>query len=347
MKQLLILSLALVVACIEATSADLRRAVYPQGRLFPFMGYSGNPTRDARFGFSVAGPTYAADQENDLAAAEEAGLSFPYKIGIKMNFHAKAPDKPLVLTPEQIRQQISDQVNKVVDRKTICWWYITPEEIRYWRKNEMDYLRVATEAIRAADPLKRPIWMYEPNFRDAASLAKTGRYLDIIGKGVYVNLADYQDSRIWVRWSVEQEVQAIGQLARSDDGRHRIPLVMPELCRDPADPTEDHLIPRWVRHDVYLGLMSGAKGVAIWSLFRRPEVERTWPIWYDAYAHVAIDLTGRLGLGQVFLFGKRSGQFPVQIVAGSKEVELTKGASKKLEVGTTSAGERETKKIKC
>lgn len=120
-----------------------------------------------------------------------------------MNFHAKAPEKPLDLSIAEIRQQIAEQVAKVVDRKSICWWYVTPEEIRYWRKNEMDYLRAATGAIRAADPLKRPIWMYEPNFRDAASLMKAGKYLDIIGKGVYVNLADYQESRVGCvgRWS--------------------------------------------------------------------------------------------------------------------------------------------------
>lgn len=327
-----------------STGADEGR-VYPQGKKFPFMGYSGVPERDARFGFSVAGPSYAKDQASSLSAAEKAGLSFPYKVGIQMDFHAKAPDKPLALDADEIRRRITEQIAKVVDRKSICWWYLGPEEIRYWYRNEMAYLKAATEAIRAADPLQRPIWMYEPNFRNAESLAKTGQYLDVIGKGVYVNLAGYRDSRIWVRWSVEQEVLAIEQLAQTDPERRRIPLFMPELCRDPADPAQDHLIPRWVRHDVYLGLMSGAKGVAIWSLFRRPEVKRTWQIWYDAYGHVATDLTGPLQLGQVFLFGERSNQFPVRIVHGPKEVELTKGASKKLEVGTTSDSEEKEKRI--
>jgi hypothetical protein len=179
--------------------------IYPQGKVFPFMGYSGVPARDARSGFSVAGPSYAADQEPELQRAEAAGLSFPYKIGLKMNFHARAPERPQQLTEAEIRKQITAQVAKVVDRKTICWWYLGPEEIRYWYRNEMDYLRVASEAIRAADPLKRPIWMYEPNFRTAASLVKTGHHQDIIGKGVYVNLADYQDSRIWVRGQLNRK----------------------------------------------------------------------------------------------------------------------------------------------
>ncbi|MGB0774376.1 MAG: hypothetical protein ACPGUY_00930, partial [Akkermansiaceae bacterium] len=36
--------------------------VYPQGKAFPFMGYSGVPARDAVFGFSVAGPSYGKQE---------------------------------------------------------------------------------------------------------------------------------------------------------------------------------------------------------------------------------------------------------------------------------------------
>ena len=212
----------------------------------------------------------------------------------------------------------------------------------------MAYMKIATEAIRAADPLRRPIWMYEPNGRDAESLRKTGRFQDIIGKGVYVNLAGYQDHRIWVRWSMEQQTKAIAALAEEEGeetSRRRVPLVLPELCRDPEDPALDHLIPRWARHDVYLGLMCGGKGVAVWSLFRRREVNRTWPLWYNAYSRAATELTGPLDLGQVFLFGKKSNRFPVSITSGPKEVELTKGAKKSLEAATTSEAEKEKKRI--
>lgn len=311
------------------------------------MGYSGAPHRDVHFGFSVAGPSYAANQEEPLAAAEAAGMSFPYKIGLKMNFHAKAPDTALRLSAEEIKRQITDQVSKVANRKSICWWYLGPEELRWWRKNEMDYMAAAVDAIRAADPLKRPIWMYEPNFRNAESLKKTGRFQDVIGKGFYVNLAGYQDHRIWVRWSMEQQVKAIEALAQEEGpgGRKRIPLVMPELCRDPEDPALDHLIPRWARHDVYLGLMCGGKGVAIWSLFRRAEVNRTWPLWHNAYSRAATELTGPLQLGQVFLFGEKSNKFPVSVASGPKELEVTKGAKKELEAGTTSKNEKEKARI--
>ena len=60
----------------------------------------------------------------------------------------------------------------------------------------MAYLRTMTDTIRALDPEKRPIWMYEPNYRDANSLLQTGRYQYIIGKGFYVNLAGFRDRRV-------------------------------------------------------------------------------------------------------------------------------------------------------
>jgi hypothetical protein len=329
-----------------AEPSDVAR-VYPQGKVFPFMGYSGAPHRDALFGFSVAGPSYAADQDARLDEAEANGLSFPYAISISMNFHAKSPDKPLNLSESEIRQRITVQVEKVVNRQSICWWYLRPEELRWWRKNEMGYMKAASEAIRAADPLKRPIWMYEPNARGAESLQKTGRYQDIIGKGFYVNLAGYRDHRIWVRWSMEQQTKAIAALAREEghNARHRIPLVLPELCKDPEDPTMDHLIPRWARHDIYLGLMCGGKGVAIWSLFQRNDVKRTWPIWYNAYSRAAIELTGPMGLGQVFLFGQRSNKFPIDITFGPKKLELTKGGNETLEAVTTNDSEKQEKRI--
>ncbi len=327
---------------LDASAESMQ--VHPRGELFPFMGYSGVPERDAANGFSVAGPNYAEDQIAQLAAAEAAGLSYPYKVGIKMNFLAKAPEKPVELSEEEIKQRITAQVREVAGRESICWWYLGPEELRHWRKNEMTYLKAATEAIRAADPLQRPIWMYEPNHREAASLELTGQYLDVIGKGFYTNLAGYQNHRIWVRWSMEQQIEAIEALEKKD-GRRRTPLVMPELCADPEDPADDHLIPTWARHDTYLGLMSGGEGVAIWSLFPRAEVKRTWPIWYHAYSQLATELTGPLQLGRIFLHGTDLEAPGFQVLSGPKELPLTKGSKNELEEGTTSASEKKEGRI--
>lgn len=313
----------------------LARQLYPQGDVFPFMGYSGVPARDASNGFSAAGPSYGSNQRAALDAAKAAGLVYPYMVGINMQFHAQ----PLELSVTEIKERITAQVEEVASDEAICWWYLTPEELRPWRENEMVYLQAATEAIRAADPLNRPVWMYEPNHREAASLEKTGRFLNVIGKGLYTNLVGYQDDRIWVRWSMEQQTKAIEGLAAAGD-LVRFPLVMPELCADPADPALDHLIPAWARHDIYLGLMCGGKGVAVWSLAPRREVKRTWQIWYDAYAAVARELTGSLGLGQVFLRGVEQPLVEVSVLDGPRVLRLTTGARNASEANTTSAAEK-------
>ncbi|MBI5687941.1 MAG: hypothetical protein HZC54_22955 [Verrucomicrobia bacterium] len=303
--------------------------IYPQGRIFPFSGYSGKPDREKANGFTMHGPVYGNKKFEALEANEKAGLPFPYTIGLDMKFHS---DKPLVLTEAEIKEAITKQVAEVAARTNICWWYLAPEEIRYWRKNEIAYMKAASEAIRAADPLKRPIWMYDPNHRDAKALVQTGANLDLIGKGCYVNYAGYQDRRVWVRWGMEQEVEAVRQLR----GR-RVPLLVPELCKDP-DPALFSQIPAWVRHDVYCGLIHGAKGVVIWSLFKRTGVRQSYDIWYEAYATAARQLTGERKLGEVFLFGESRRDLTVKQLSGPTTVTL---ADKTKTAEAKSLSERE------
>jgi hypothetical protein len=153
-----------------------------------------------------------------------------------------------------------------------------------------------------------------------------------------VNHVGRKRDRAWVRWSVEQEIEALKAAGRPN----AIPLVMPELCRDP-EPNEDGEIRAWVRHDVYLGLASGAKGVLIWSLFRRTQVRRTWQLWYDAYSECARELNGELGLSQVFLFGKRSSTLKVHPPATWGDGTVTLGGE--AEQTTTSDQERKLREI--
>jgi hypothetical protein len=332
------------LVCAEPSSFPEGLTIYPKGKVFPFMGYSGNPVRDAQNGFSVTGPDYGTsyafpeDRRNaSYSKMRAAGLPYPAMVGLKMYFHDKK--KLRSLTAEQIQKEIATQMADLLKDPLVCWWYISPEEIRSWRKNEMDYLKVVTETIHKLDPHHRPIWMYEPNHRDAGALLQTGKYLDIVGKGCYTNLAGFQKNRVWVRWSVEQEIKAVEQLFKQD-GRTRTALVMPELCQDPKDPADDYLIPVWTRHDVYLGLMSGAKGVAIWSLFKRPGVKRTWQIWYDSYSQLAKELTGELALGKVFLQGKENAVIKVHQTSGPEWISLFVGDRTKLELGTITEAER-------
>ena len=162
------------------------------------------------------------------------------------------------------------------------------EELRPWRGDEMQYLGIVCETIRKTDPLARPIYHYNPNHRDAASLLPIAKQVDILAKGCYVNSVGRKRDRAWVRWSVEQESRQFGRRAAP-----AFPLVMPELCGPGTRGGRE--IRAWVRHDVYLGLASGAKGVLIWSLFKRKEVRRTWQLWYDAYSECARELNGDRG----------------------------------------------------
>ncbi len=82
------------------------------------------------------------------------------------------------------------------------------------------------------------------------------------------------------------------------------------------------MIPTRTRHDIYPGLISGAKGVAIWSLFPRGEVRRTFRIHYNAYATVAKEITGPKNPGQVFLFGEDHKDLTVSHISGVPKGKL-------------------------
>jgi hypothetical protein len=311
--------------------------VYPQGRIFPFMGFSGNPSREATNGFTVAGPGYGlqAHQSGLLARAKEGKMPFVYGVGLDGLF----VNNTLKYEDQTLRTEIARQVRKAMNDPAVAWWYLRPEELRMWRRDERNYLRLVYETVHATDPQQRPVWMYDPNHRNETNLMATGEFLDIIGKGSYVNLMGFQNDRVWVRWSIDQETGAAAKL-EAKDGRRRMPLLVAQLSEDPPNPADDDLIPAWVRHDVYLGLMANARGVAIWSLFRRNSVQRTYDRWYNAYAQVARELTGPLDLGQVFLFAEPRADLRVNQTEGPREAMLRTGARNKTESNTTTAVEK-------
>ena len=322
---------------LGTTGAAEAGGLYPRGRTLPFLGYSGDPARDLTNGFTVAGPVYG-NQLPYLQRCFSNGWPVVAHVGPHITFNDKSPDKYKV-NAAALRAEVAKQVEELAPHPEIVWWAVTPEELRPWRKDEMTYLEVVAAAIRERDPLKRPIYLYNPNNRDAKTLAPIARQVDVLGKGCYVNLSGKKRDRSWVRWSVEQEVAALGAAGRPG----ALPLLMPELCQDP-EPSEDAEIRAWVRHDVYLGLASGAKGVLIWSLFKRKEVKRTWPLWYDAYAECARELNGPRGLAQVFLAGERSTLLKVTPVKGGAAAAVTLGGG--IETNTTSAAEQAQRQLK-
>lgn len=307
----------------EGLPAD---GVYPQGRQFPFTLFSVGGSveteeeRQAAMarvkadGFTMMGPQYELN-DRVIEDAKAHGLKAVYTVGLPMEFLS---DKPLELTPEEIGTRLREQVAAVVERPEIAWWYLQPEEMRYWRGKEMAYLEAATKAIREADPHGRPIWMYDPGHRNAEALAHTAKFLDVCGKGMYTNYSGRRASRIWVRWTIEQELGAIAKANPS-----AIPIAVPEMFRQPED---DHLdlIPAWVRHDMYLSLISGAKGAVVFSMRQRDGFP-AHEAYYQGFAQVARELSGEGGLGQVFLFGEKRDDISIRVIEGPVTLALSFG----------------------
>ncbi len=279
----------------------------------PFGLYSASAADFARLaqnGFTIVGPWYVpAPDRSLLDAAHAAGLGVVFPIGepqgreLEVFAHSEA----------QTRASIRARVQEVVDHPAIVAWYVLPEEVRAWETAEFEYLRTTVAAIRAVDPHHRPILSYQPNHYDAAALAPVASQLDIGTKGMYVNYAGQRDTRVWVRWSVD-ELEAAGDA----------PVwVVPEMFEDPAN-ADAATISAWVRHDVHVGLVAGARGVLVYSGFRRKNFAR-FDDYLRAYEAVALELNGPLALGEVLLRGKVCGGQGLDVVEGPSEVSFAAG----------------------
>ena len=200
------------------------------------------------------------------------------------------------------------------NRRIVCW-NLHPEEIRPWRKNEIEYLEVASKAIRDNDPFKRPIWTYDPAHANAKRLSKIAPSVDYLAKGMYTNYAGRKNARVFCRWTIEQEIEAF-KLA----GKEGIPLALPEMFQQPAE-EELEKIPAWVKHDVYLGLVSGAKGIVVFSARKRPKFP-AYDTYFNAYVEVGKQLLGPMRLADVFLFGERRNDLLVEVTDGPAEIEF-------------------------
>lgn len=322
----------------QALAADL---LYPRGRRLPYMGYSGVPARDLTNGFTVAGPCYGNDVPYVRMCASN-GWPVVAHLSHGPRFTDKDPAKNYTLDEAALRTNVAEEVRALAPLKEIVWWAVQPEELRCWRQNEMRYLEVVCDTIRANDPLKRPLYHYNPNNRTQDTLLPIVKQVDVVGKGCYVNSSGKKRDRAWVGWSVDQEVAAIQAGGRPG----AIPLVMPELCNDP-EPGEEKEIRAWVRHDVYLGLAKGAKGLCLWSLFKRREVAKTWSLWYDAYAECGRELNGSRALAQVFLFGgEPAARLGVKLVSGVEQSAVKLGGAAGGEAATMTAQEQREREQK-
>lgn len=312
--------------------------IYPNGRRLAYMGYSGKAERDLANGFSVAGPVYG-DQSKYLEECFAHHIPVVAQVDTGVRFVHPKGKTPPPLDLAQAEAKAKEIVTKYAGHDEIIWWAIEPEELRPWVKQEMELLVRITKVVRDNDPRKRPVFLYNPNHRDAGSLKTITAQVDILGKGSYTNGTGHKDDRAWVRWGIDQEMLAV-EREKKATGRTVLPILMPEMSTDPK-PDEDTMIESWIRHDVYLGMCSGAKGVLLWSLAPRKGFGRTWKIWYEAYALCGRELNSERHLGEVFLFGTPKNDLIVTPgpVAG-KAVVVTESEG---ETGTTTKAERQSK----
>ena len=319
----LIIGALCLVTLLPVSGAEER--LYPEGDVFPMGGYSPDPERDKAAGFTIAGPSYGRqDADERLAKCEAAGLPFIYPVGLKKADLRTTDGEAQSVDIAAIQRDIRKQVARVAESKAIYAWYLTPEELRYWRANEMEYLRAASAAIREADPLGRPVWMYEPGHRDLASLEQTFPYQGLAGKGMYVEYAGYGNQRGWLRWAYAQQREAV-QAMKS----RMVSFAVLEMFRNAPGLIG---IRDAVRHDCYASLLEGAEGIMVFSFTRRSSFHDR-AAFYEAYAEVAKELTQGRKLGTVFLRGKEVEGPGFEVVSGAKEVRFEVGPkAERLEV---------------
>ena len=105
-----------------------------------------------------------------------------------------------------------------------------------------------------------------------------------------------------------------------------LPQTVLQLSKDFTDPktgTNPAEIRRVLRHDAYLALTMGIKGLNVWSMYEDRPNFTTHNEQFLAYASVAEDLTGDLDLQKVFLFGQQRTDLGISITQGSKQVKYT------------------------
>ncbi len=163
---------------IDKTASLPADGIYPQGRRMLYAGYSGVPARDLANGFSVAGPAYGGNNEDQSAACEKAGLPHIVQISAFEGNKSGGWDAASKIPLDEVRRRVTEAVRRHAESKFAVMWAVQPEELRPWRKDEMTYLKVVCEAIRAADPKGRPIFLYNPNHRDGNSLAPIAPLVD-------------------------------------------------------------------------------------------------------------------------------------------------------------------------
>lgn len=283
--------------------------LYPVGRKLLFSLYSVTEPQLGGLkddGYTAIGPYYS-DKQLAPERSRVAGLPYLHSVGPRIDFGEQS------FSSAAESAALDTLIADVTDARRqpgLAIWYLANEEPRFWRADEMSWLDQSTNAIRIHDPGQRPIMVYEPNHRIADELATTGSYVDAIAKGSYANLVGMKDQRSWIRWSVEQVVAAA-------DESDALPVSVLLMFRDQESAADIAAIGARARHDVFLSMVAGAKGILIYSGDNsRPGFERDYQAFYDGYASAARDLNLDKNLAEIFLFGEPGATPAIDVLSG-------------------------------
>lgn len=221
-----------------------------------------------------------------ISQAASHGLSVMMQLGVLV---PSEPDVPL---------PTSEDVQELAVHDNIAMWSIVPEEISWYppgpSNTNFAQLKQWADAVHANDPQERPVTHYLASNFAEVDLAPYTPFIDGIGAGAY---ADHGSKpRPWIRWRIEQEVNAI----RNTGSREGVfPIAVLQMFASEGNPGETNMQAQDGYHDAYLSLVSGAKAVMIFTGGRKNEI----PGLYDRYGDFAKEINGADRYGDVFLKG--------------------------------------------
>ena len=316
-----ILASSTATGTVSKTGTEAEK-FYPRGERFCFSFYS-TSDKDSAYvlerGATAIGPYYGSQtQPLALARAMKAPIIY-YVLPACMKDRDWDKDPPP--NKSEVIEQVAQIVDAVKDEPLIIMWAVGPAELRFWKKYELQYLEWITSTIRKFDPQHRPVFMYEPNARSADALQKTLVFQDVCAKGMYVDFMGFRHNRIWARWSMDQVMEA-ASTARS---RQVLPWTVLQMSSD-APPNDRNQIEAQCRHDAYLALVMGAKGILVWSGARgRERLKQDFQAYLDSYLSVATDLNGPMGLASIFLKGSELRAVRMDVKEGPRWLDLKYG----------------------
>ncbi|MCP4922267.1 MAG: hypothetical protein GY913_35645 [Proteobacteria bacterium] len=287
-------------------------AVYPAGGVdqtgrFPVVLYSVSEAQLSQGGALGGNLVQIYDRGESYAdyarAASEEGLPVLGNLG---SYYVDDADPQANSVESEVRADIEALAGE-------AGWWSYPEELRFWRDNEVTELSNLYDWTRDASP--KPTFMYQANHYTADALAESVPYLDVVGKGSYVGYAG--QPRAWVRHQLESTVEGIelaGRTVGPDwQAGERTPVLIAGLFPENPETAAD------LHHDVWSGVVSGARGVALFSYAYAYQVDSLDGL--DGFVQAVAELES--GIGDAVLYGDAV-EVSFDILAGATDtVEFT------------------------